>query len=524
MKKKKGKTPLKKKSSQNPLTVTADKRLKAPKETKKKVLFKASNEHLNNIINSLGDPVFVKNRDHTWVLLNDAYCEFMGYKRHELIGKSDYDFFPREEAEVFWNKDELVFNTGETNINEEKFTDSKGVTHIILTKKVLYSVGPTEDFIVGVISDITKLKEKEEEILYQKTILESVNEVSINGFLIVDKRGEVIFYNQCFADIWNIPEDVLITRSYLKFQQEIVEQMAEPAVFLEKARVIQGDIDEKERGEAQLKDGRFIDWYTAPIRWGDSAYGRVWYFHDVSEIKKAKEYAESANRTKTAFLANMSHELRTPLNAIIGFVNVLKEETYGPLNDKQKEFLTDVAHSGKHLLALINDILDLSKIESGKVDLDISEFSVGDLLTGSLSLMKDKTLKKNIEVITDIPEDLGTVYADERRIRQVVLNLLSNAVKFVQDGGKVGLSARRTPSEVVVTVWDNGIGIEPGKSHKIFKEFEQIDSSYSRQYGGSGLGLAISKKLVELHGGKIGFESKGKDKGASFTFTVPIQG
>ena len=239
-------------------------------------------------------------------------------------------------------------------------------------------------------------------------------------------------------------------------------------------------------------------------------------------MEKAREYAESANRAKTAFLANMSHELRTPLNAIIGFVSVLKEETYGPLNDKQKEFLNDVSQSGKHLLSLINDVLDLSKIESGKVELDVSEFDVRGLLAGGLSLMKDKILEKQIEVTTDIPEDLGYIYADERRLRQVVLNLLSNAVKFVKEKGKIGVIAKKTEKELRVTVWDNGIGIEPGDGYKIFREFFQIDSSYSRQYGGTGLGLAISKKIVELHGGRIWFESQGKDKGTSFTFVIPV--
>lgn len=489
---------------------------------KKKELFRASYEHLNKIINSLGDPVFVKNRDHTWVLLNDAYCEFMGYKREELIGKSDYDFFPREEAEVFWNKDEIVFSTGDPNINEEKFTDAKGVTHIILTKKVLYTIGETEEFIVGVITDITRLKEKEEEIVYQKTLLEAVNEVAFNGIIMVDKRGEVIIFNRSFTDIWNIPDDVLVTRSYHKFLQEIMEQLQDPSILLNNIERIMSDKEKKHNGDIVLKDGRTVDWYTAPIRRGNNYYGRVWYFHDVSDMRKAREYAESANRAKTAFLANMSHELRTPLNAIIGFVNVLKEETYGPLNDKQKEFLNDVAQSGKHLLALINDVLDLSKIESGKVSLDISEFDIKGLLTGSLSLLKDKTLKKNIEVITDIPEDLGSIYADERRLRQVVLNLLSNAVKFVNEGGRIGLNAMKKGNDLTVTVWDNGIGIEPEDSYKIFREFEQIDSSYSRQYGGTGLGLAISKKLVEMHGGRIWFESGGKDKGAAFSFTVPV--
>jgi PAS domain S-box-containing protein len=500
-------------------------RKKSPSGTKR---LEASNEHLNHIINSLGDPVFVKNRDHTWVLLNDAYCEFMGYRREELIGKSDYDFFPREEAKVFWDKDESVFDSGIPNINEEKFTDSKGITHIILTKKVLYNLEGDEDYLVGVITDITRLKEKEEEILFRKTLLESVNEEAMNGILMLDTRGEVIVYNKSFTDIWGIPESVLDTRSYNKYQQEIVEKLVEPSDFLAKVAGLTDDIEAKARDEFLLKDGKIVEWYTTPINGPETLYGRVWYYHDVTEskkageeLKKAKESAESANRTKSAFLANMSHELRTPLNAIIGFINVLKEETFGKLNEKQMEFLGYVTDSSKHLLSLINDVLDLSKIESGKVALDLTEFDVRDLLNGSLMLIRDRAEKRNIEIVTEIPTDLGTVIADERRVRQVVLNLLSNAVKFVHDGGKVGLKASVSGGELTVAVWDNGIGIDPEDVGRIFKEFEQIDSSYSRKYGGTGLGLAISKKLIELHGGRIWFESEGKEMGTVFSFVIP---
>ena len=241
----------------------------------RKERFRASYEHLNRIINSLGDPVFVKNREHAWVLLNDAYCRFMGYKREELIGKSDYDFFPRDEAEVFWNKDEIVFNTGEPNINEEKFTDAKGVTHTILTKKVMYTVGESEEFIVGVITDITRLKDKEEEILYQKTLLESVNEVAQNGLVMVDQRGEVIIYNRAFTDMWHIPDDVLATRSYYKFLQEIVEQVENSSMLLDNVERIMKDKEDKHRGEIVLREGRSVDWYTAPIRRGKAYNGRV---------------------------------------------------------------------------------------------------------------------------------------------------------------------------------------------------------------------------------------------------------
>ncbi len=242
------------------------------------------------------------------------------------------------------------------------------------------------------------------------------------------------------------------------------------------------------------------------------------------EILKAKDAAESANRAKSSFLANMSHELRTPLNAIIGFSELMKDESVGPLNEKQKEYSGYIWESGKHLLSLINDILDLSKVEAGKMELDQGEFDLKGLLERSISFVSDKASKQKITLSVDTGEGVGVVRADERKIKQVIFNLISNSMKFTPAGGKVGIEARRSaPEEVLVCVWDTGIGIEAKDSHKVFAEFEQISSDYSRKYAGTGLGLPLSKRFIELHGGKMWFESEGKGKGSRFYFTLPVK-
>jgi signal transduction histidine kinase/DNA-binding response OmpR family regulator len=244
-------------------------------------------------------------------------------------------------------------------------------------------------------------------------------------------------------------------------------------------------------------------------------------------LETANRNLDQANRTKSAFLANMSHELRTPLNAIIGFSEVLEDQTFGALNAKQAKYVSNVRNSGKHLLNMINDILDLSKIEAGKLELRREKFPLGATVDGIVSIVKVLAGKKSITLDYEIDPELTEIEADPKHFKQVIYNLLSNAVKFTPEGGKVHLKALlgkgKEPNRhwVEIAVSDTGIGIAPEDHGKIFSEFQQVDDSYSRQQEGTGLGLALSKKLVELHGGEIRFTSE-KGKGSTFIFSIPL--
>lgn len=244
-----------------------------------------------------------------------------------------------------------------------------------------------------------------------------------------------------------------------------------------------------------------------------------------AEIIKAKEAAESANRAKSSFLANMSHELRTPLTAIIGFSELMRDGVVGPpLADKQKQYIGHIWESGNHLLSLINDILDLSKVEAGKMELELGDFSLPDLVSKSLTFISERAVKRHVTLASTIEEGIGVIRADERKIKQVLYNLLSNAVKFTPSGGRVEIDVRKNgDGSIVTSVRDSGIGIEKADRAKVFTEFEQIDNEFSRKYAGTGLGMPLSKKFVELHGGKIDFESEGKGKGTRFYFTIPAR-
>jgi signal transduction histidine kinase len=271
-------------------------------------------------------------------------------------------------------------------------------------------------------------------------------------------------------------------------------------------------------------DGRVLQYEVVALPDG----GRMLTYFDLTELKRveaelraAKEQAEFASRHKSEFLANMSHELRTPMNAILGFTELIRDGVYGEVSPKVTAMLERIQANGRHLLGLINDVLDLSKIEAGQLKLETADYALRDLVQTVRASTESLAAAKKLGLRIELPDILPAARGDERRISQVLLNLVGNAIKFTEAGEVVvSVAVDETSFEIAVT--DTGPGIPADEQEKIFEEFHQIDSSSTRRKGGTGLGLAISKRIVELHGGRIWVESE-PGRGSSFRFVIPIQ-
>jgi signal transduction histidine kinase len=245
---------------------------------------------------------------------------------------------------------------------------------------------------------------------------------------------------------------------------------------------------------------------------------------EEQELILAKEQAESASRSKSEFLANMSHELRTPLNAIIGFSSIMHSQTFGPMgHDKYLEYTLDIKESGDHLLSIINDILDLSKIEAGQFELYESKMNLGKVLASALRIVRGRPEAENIVLVEDISTTLPIIYGDERALKQVVMNILSNAIKFTYEKGTVTLSCHYDPENdfpVMITCTDTGVGMREEDIQKALKPFTQIDNSYARRHEGTGLGLPLVQKLMDMHQGKLHIKS-GEGRGTTVSLFLP---
>ena len=476
--------------------------------------------YYESLLESSPSAIAIVDMDGIITSWNPAAERVFGYARDKALGR-DLD-------ELLANRDDLYEEA--RTLSEKARAGGKAhlVTRRVRKDGVLVDVAIVASAIVvggeavgyyAIYSDIGELQ-------HQRRYYESLLENSPVAIVTVDMQGVVTSWNPAAEQLFGYTagEAVGEEMDSLVAPQDLVEEVRDISRRAERGESVRL-VTRRKRQDGSLVD---VDIVAAPIFVGEEEVGYYGIFSDVSELQhRTRELAEKsaelevASKHKSEFLANMSHELRTPLNAIVGFSQVLKQKLFGEVNDKQEEYLDDILSSADHLLALINDILDLSKVEAGQVELERGLFSLREALERGVVMVRERALKNGVQLDLELDPAVDLVEGDERRIRQIVFNLLSNAVKFTPSGGRVDVSATRVNGEVLVAVSDTGPGIAPADQGRIFEEFQQAKAGNGERPEGTGLGLALSRSLVELHGGRIWVESE-LGRGSTFTFTIPV--
>ena len=473
------------------------------------------------------DMLCIANFDGYFVDLNPAWERTLGFTIEELKAKPFIDFVHPDDQEPTIAEAEKIMTTGQDVVSfENRYMCKNGEyrwilwsSSLSLEKRLYYAVG----------RDITRRKQAEDALEQEQSLLKAFMDNTTDHIYFKDKESRFIRINKAQTNLFRLSDArEAIGRTDAEFFTKEHAQQA----YADEQDVIRSGIPMAAKEEKETWPSGEETWVSttrAPLfdRSGQ-IIGTFGISRDITErvraqeeLQAAKEAAEYADRAKSDFLANMSHELRTPLNAIIGFAEILRDEIIGPIRPDQKELVVDIHTSGRHLLNMINDILDLSKIEAGTMDLDFETFSIVDTMEEVNTVVNALASKKRIHLIQEFDRDI-TVTADKTKFKQILYNLLANGVKFTNEGGRVTTQLEISEDSLLVRVIDTGVGITPEDQEMLFQAFTQVDTSKARAHEGTGLGLALTKRLVELHGGEIWVEST-VGEGSTFSFTLPIQ-
>jgi len=483
---------------------------------------------LKGVMDTVGDGIIAIDESGTVLSFNSAAERIFGFNADEVVGRGVSMLMPPPFNATHQNHVATYMRTGVRRIigagREVRGMRRDGSIFPLDISVTEMRQGGMVTFI-GVLRDITQRKRFETALIdgearfrAQATRLQAIIDNMAQGVVVFASDDTLIALNEAARRMLTLPPAVIVPGcidiSLFLSLLTVPDSSHGPDDLIR----LTNDLNDTIRHRPDLvfehvgEQGTVMEVRSSPMPGG----GLILSFTDVTDrkrteqtLREAKEAAERGNRAKNTFLANISHELRTPLNAIIGFSEMMKHEIFGPLEPASyRPYLDDIHDSGMHLLELINDILDLSKAEAGMTDLAETQVDVGGIVRGSVRMLARRAANAGLSIVTDLPERLPLLLADERRMRQIVLNLLSNAVKFTEDGGNVVISVRADRIGFVITVTDSGIGMSPEELERVMEPFVQADARLSRKYEGSGLGLPLTKALVEAHGGTLRLDSE----------------
>ncbi len=503
-----------------------------------------SEARYRSMVENITDVIYRLNSEGIFTYISPVIERISGYKADEFIGISFTEFVHPDDLQMVTDYFRRTL-AGDVQTIEYRAWDKNGsIRHIRSSGRVIMEKSGAAT-VNGSLTDITLQRTTERALSRSEERYRTTLDSMLEGCQIIGFDWKYLYLNETAARHGRQSRSAMLGRTMM----EVYPGIEKTEMF----SILQYCMDEREPrhvdneflysdgsrawfelGIQPVPEGIFI--LSMDITERKEVEYRIKKINEeleqrvrvrTAELEEARFAADSASRAKSDFLANMSHELRTPLNSIIGFSEVLQDSLFGELNEKQRTYITFIRKSSHHLLDLINDILDLSKVEAGKMDLNRSDFALREAMGLVMSMVREKAMKHGINLSLDLqPDENIRVNADERKFKQILFNLLSNAVKFTPDGGRVAVSVRRPESgndDVMIAVSDTGVGIKPEDMDKLFHEFSQLDSILEKKYEGTGLGLALTKRLVELHGGRIWAESE-YGKGSMFTFTIPIRG
>jgi PAS domain S-box-containing protein len=454
-----------------------------------------------------------------FTFVNDSVCRLLGYSKEELIGMNYRAYTVKEDISTMYNAFNKVYRTGEPQ--------QRNIFHGVVSKDGKLGFRETSAFpkrnkkgeiigFRGTSIDVTERKQVEEKLLESEEKYRDLVEGLPDVVFAVDQNGALTYLSPAVETMTGYNGSELMGRTFADFLHP--EDLARALDTF--VRTLSGEtlVDEL-RFFTKSGEMRWLRNSNKPILVEDLVVGVQGVFSDITERKQIEEERGKLERMKTEFLSNISHELRTPLQSIMGFTKLMLQGKV-PDPETQKEFLTIIDCQSENLCGLIESLLDMSRIESCRFEINKAPMSLRDLIQGVMHEFHNMANEKNIVLTEDIPAALPEIEADEGRLRQVMVNLLGNATKFSKDGGKITVKAEAEDSKVLVQVTDCGIGIPEEAMKHLFEKFYQGDGSIKRTYGGSGLGLYISKQIVEAHGGNIWVKSELR-KGSTFCFTIP---